>query len=212
MNLVECFHVAMQACPLVAILRGIQPGESQAVAGALAGIGWPLLEVPLNSPEPLESIRRMRAACPDALVGAGTVLSAQSVRDVHASGGQMIVAPNFDLEVAREAVGLGLVYLPGVMTPSEAFAALAAGATALKLFPAEMIPPAAVKAVRAVLPPKTLLMPVGGITPGGMRAYVDAGANGFGIGSALYKPGRGADAVREAALDFQAALRGTIRA
>ncbi len=206
------FPGALQTLPLVAILRGITPGEALAVGGALSAAGWPLIEVPLNSPQPLQSIAALAAAFPQALVGAGTVLSAAQVREVHAAGGELIVAPNFNAEVVREAVRLGLVCLPGVMTPTEAFAALAAGASGLKLFPAEMASPAVVKALRAVLPAGSLLLPVGGITPANMAAYRRAGADGFGIGSALYQPGMGVAQVTENAMNFIAAHAGIMRA
>lgn len=201
----EKFATALQTIPLVAILRGLQPAEALPVGQALATTGWTLIEVPLNSPQPLESIKALAAAFPDALVGAGTVLTVEDVRHVHAAGGQLIVSPNFNPSVVREAVRLGLVCLPGVMTASEAFAALEAGATGLKIFPAEMITPAVVKALRAVLPAGTMVLPVGGITPDNMRPYLDAGANGFGIGSALYKPGMRPAEVGEAAMKFIAA-------
>jgi 2-dehydro-3-deoxyphosphogalactonate aldolase len=206
------FDAAFAQLPLVAILRGIEPPEAAAVGDALFEAGFRLIEVPLNSPQPLASIEAITAAQPHALVGAGTVLTAAQVREVHGAGGRMVVSPNFDAEVVREAVRLSMVCVPGVLTASEAFAALAAGASALKLFPAEMIPPAAVKALRAVLPPSTRLLPVGGISPATMQAYRDAGANGFGIGSALYKPGLAAAEVGERALDFAAAWHGTQRA
>jgi len=206
------FSASLNALPLVGILRGLRPDEALPVAQALLGVGWTLIEVPLNSPQPLQSIETMAAALPSALVGAGTVLSASQVRDVHAAGGQLVVSPNFDAEVVREAVRLGLVCLPGVMTATEAFAALRLGATGLKLFPAEMITPAVVKALRAVLPAQTLLLPVGGITVDNMAAYQAAGAKGFGIGSALYVPGMTARDVAENAMKFIAAYAGTIRA
>jgi 2-dehydro-3-deoxyphosphogalactonate aldolase len=199
------FDAAMARLPLVAILRGIAPAEAVAVGDALVAAGFALIEVPLNSPQPLASIAALRERHPQALVGAGTVLTIAQVREVHAAGGQLVVAPNADVEVIRAAVRLGMVCLPGVMTPSEAFAALAAGASGLKMFPAELIPPAGVKALRAVLPPATRVMPVGGITPESMAAYRAAGANGFGLGSALYKPGDTADAVGAAAQRFAAA-------
>jgi 2-dehydro-3-deoxyphosphogalactonate aldolase len=199
------FNQALAELPLIAILRGVAPKEVVPVAAALVGAGWSLIEVPLNSPQPLDSIAALAAAYPRALVGAGTVLSVEAVRNVHAAGGQMIVAPNFDASVVREARRLGLVCLPGVATPSEAFAALGAGATGLKLFPAEMISPSVVKALRAVLDAQARLLPVGGITPDNMAAYREAGASGFGIGSALYQPGRDADAVRRQAMRFAAA-------
>jgi 2-dehydro-3-deoxyphosphogalactonate aldolase len=206
------FAAALAACPLVAILRGLRPAEAQPIGAALVACGWRLLEVPLNSPEPLQSIRILAAAFPDALVGAGTVLQPEQVGQVHAAGGRLVVAPNFHPEVVREAVRLGMVCLPGVLTATEAFAALAAGATGVKLFPCEMIPPAAVKALRAVLPGNALLLPVGGITMANMGDYRAAGANGFGIGSALYKPGLDAAQVGQTALDFMAAWAGAMRA
>ncbi|RYF31344.1 MAG: 2-dehydro-3-deoxy-6-phosphogalactonate aldolase [Comamonadaceae bacterium] len=202
MNPHDTFSRAMRELPLIAILRGLTPAEAEAIGDAIVGPGFQLLEVPLNSPEPLASIALLRARCPDALVGAGTVLNAQQVREVHAAGGQLIVSPHFNAEVVREAVRLGLVCLPGVMTPTEAFGALEAGATGLKLFPAELASPAVVKALLAVLPRGTPLMPVGGITPDNMAVWRAAGAAGFGIGSALYKPGKPAAAVREDAVKF----------
>jgi 2-dehydro-3-deoxyphosphogalactonate aldolase len=201
------FEQALHSLPLVAILRGITPTESVDVARALTEEAWQLLEVPLNSPAPLDSIAAMRQACPQALVGAGTVLTAQDVREVHAAGGQLIIAPNFSPTVAAQARALGLLYIPGVATPSEAFAALEAGAHALKLFPAEMITPVVVKALRAVLPATVRLLPVGGIGTGNMAAYRQAGASGFGIGSSLYKPGMTAAQVRAQAQAFAAAWR-----
>jgi 2-dehydro-3-deoxyphosphogalactonate aldolase len=206
------FTAALQHLPLVAILRGLTPEEAPGVGDAIVESGFRLLEVPLNSPRPLDSIALLRQRFPDALVGAGTVLDAQQVRDVHAAGGELIVAPNFNAEVIAEARRLGLVSLPGVMTPTEAFGALAAGATGLKLFPAELASPAVVKALLAVLPKGTSLMPVGGISPDNMDAWRAAGAAGFGIGSALYKPGKTAAAVRDDAQRFAAAFGGTLRA
>ena len=205
MNPHDQFAQALRTLPLVAILRGLPNGDALAIGAALAAEGWRLIEVPLNSPQPLASIEAMSAALPDALVGAGTVLTTAQVRDVHAAGGRLVVAPNFDAEVVRAAVQLGMVCLPGVATITEAFAALAAGASALKLFPAEMLTPPVVKAWRAVLAPDTVLLPVGGITPAGMAAYRAAGANGFGLGSALYKPGQDAATVGAQARAFIAA-------
>lgn len=203
---------ALAACPLVAILRGLRPEEARPVGAALVDSGWRLIEVPLNSPEPLASIATLAKAFPQALVGAGTVLQPEQVQQVHAAGGRLVVAPNFNAAVVREAVRLGMACLPGVLTATEAFAALAAGATGLKLFPSEMIPPAAVKALRAVLPADTLVLPVGGITTANMAAYRGAGADGFGIGSALYQPGLDSAAVGQRARDFMAACAGTLRA
>ena len=199
------FAQALRTLPLVAILRGVRPTEAVAIGTALVGEGWQLIEVPLNSPQPLASITALTATLPAALIGAGTVLTVAQVREVHAAGGRLIVSPNFDAEVVRAAVRLGMVCLPGVATVSEAFAALAAGADALKLFPAEMLTPPVVKAWRAVLDPGTALLPVGGITPESMAVYRAAGANGFGLGSALYKPGDDAAAVGAQARAFIAA-------
>ncbi len=196
---------AMRRLPLVAILRGLTPADASSIGTALDAAGFSLIEVPLNSPQPLASIATLVAQLPTALVGAGTVLTPAQVRDVHAAGGQLIVSPNFDGDVVRAAVQLGMICLPGVMTPTEAFAALAAGASGIKLFPAELVPPAGVKALRAVLSADTRVLPVGGITPEAMAAYRAAGANGFGLGSALYKPGDDAVAVAAAARRYVAA-------
>ena len=201
----QTFKEALTSLPLIAILRGLTPAEALPVGQALVSTGWTLIEVPLNSPQPLDSIAEMVNAFPQALIGAGTVLTPNDVRNVHAAGGQLIISPNFNPAVVSEAVRLGLVCLPGVMTASEAFAALDAGAAALKIFPAEMATPAVVKALRAVLPTDALVLPVGGITPESMAAYRTAGANGFGIGSALYKPGMTAGAVTVNATNFIAA-------
>ena len=204
-NLHQKFNTALSALPLIAILRGVTPAEALPIGQALVSAGWTLIEVPLNSPQPLDSMAAMVEAFPQAMVGAGTVLTPSDVRNVHAAGGQLIVSPNFNPAGVREAVRLGLVCLPGVMTATEAFAALDAGAAGLKMFPAEMATPAVIKALRAVLPASTVVLPVGGITPESMAAYLDAGANGFGIGSALYKPGMAADAVTANAIQFRAA-------
>ena len=198
---------AMAQLPLIAILRGLTPAEAPAVGQALVDSGFALIEVPLNSPDPLHSIAALAQQQPQALIGAGTVLNAQQVKDVHAAGGRLIVSPNFNPAVVAQALALGMVALPGVATPSEAFAALDAGAHGLKLFPAEMISPATVKALRAVLPKEVGLMPVGGITPGNMAPYLAAGANGFGLGSALYAPGRSAAQVAAQATAFVQAFR-----
>ena len=211
MSAQQKFAAALRSLPLVAILRGLQPEEAAAIGAALDGAGFRLIEVPLNSPQPLQSIATLAARFPQALVGAGTVLTVKDVTDVHAAGGELIVSPNFDPAVVREAFRLGMVCLPGVLSASEAFAALAAGAHGLKLFPAEMIPPAAVKALRAVIAEAVPLLPVGGIDAANMAAYRSAGATGFGIGSALFKPGVDATAVASKARDFHAAWTGTIR-
>ena len=201
---------ALHQLPLVAILRGITPAEAQPVGQALVDAGWAIIEVPLNSPEPYASIAALAAAYPQALVGAGTVLDVDQVRAVAAAGGRLIVSPNTDVDVICEAGRLGLVCLPGVATPTEAFAALAAGAQGLKLFPAELLSPAVLKALRAVLPAGTLMLPVGGITPDNMAAYRAAGAAGFGIGSALYQPGMSAAEVAQQARRFAAAWRAAV--
>lgn len=206
------FKTAMARLPLVAILRGLHPLEALAVGQVLVDAGWDLIEVPLNSPQPLQSIATLRKSFPQALVGAGTVLTPEDVRQVHSAGGELIVSPNFNPAVVAEAVRLGMVCLPGVMTASEAFAALAAGASGLKIFPAEMITPMVLKALRAVLPAETLVLPVGSISPLNMPAFRAAGANGFGIGSALFKPGMTPAQVAESAAGFQAAWAGTMRA
>lgn len=207
MNALQKFEAALSHTPLVGILRGLPPHEARDVGEALTRAGLHLIEVPLNSPEPFKSIAILARDFPQALVGAGTVLHVEEVRQVHAAGGQLIVSPNFNAAVVREAVRLGLVCLPGVMTPTEIFAALDAGAHGLKLFPAEMLSPAVVKALRAVVPAAVPLLPVGGITPGNMRAYREAGATGFGIGSALYKPGMTAGQVLANASSFVAAVK-----
>lgn len=188
-NMAE-FDAALARCPLIAILRGVTPSEVVAVGEALFDAGFRLIEVPLNSPEPLDSIALLaRAFAGRAVIGAGTVLRAVDVEAVQAAGGTMIVSPNTDIEVIAATGKGGLVSLPGVATPSEAFTALAAGATALKLFPAEGANPAVLKAIRAVLPAGTRVLPVGGITADTMAPWLKAGAAGFGIGSALYSPG-----------------------
>jgi len=193
---------ALAQLPLIAILRGLTPAEAPAMGEALVSSGFAIIEVPLNSPEPLKSIAALTQQFPQTLIGAGTVLNAQQVQDVHAAGGRLIVSPNFNPAVVAQALALNMVVLPGVATPTEAFAALDAGAHGLKLFPAEMISPATVKALRAVLPKAAALMPVGGITPDNMAAYRKAGASGFGLGSALYAPGRSAELVGEKAVAF----------
>jgi 2-dehydro-3-deoxyphosphogalactonate aldolase len=195
------FNAAFTRLPLVAILRGLQPEQALPIGRALVGAGFCLLEVPLNSPDPIQSIALMANHFPEAVVGAGTVLSAQQVREVHAAGGQMVVSPNFNADVVRETLRLGMVSLPGIMTPTEAFAALAAGAHALKLFPAELASPAVLKALLAVLPDGTRVLPVGGIGFGNRGPWRAAGAAGFGIGSSLYKPGKSPqDVAHDAAL------------
>lgn len=203
------FQAHMDRLPLVAILRGLSPDEALDVGRATVNAGFHILEVPLNSPDPLRSIQILAAAFPHVLVGAGTVTTAQQVRDIKAAGGQLIISPHLDDNVVCETVNLGLISLPGVATPSEAFKAIALGAHGLKLFPAEMISPAVVKAMRAVLPGHIRLIPVGGIGTHNMADYRKSGASGFGIGSALYAPGKSAQAVGESAAAFVKAWQAT---
>jgi 2-dehydro-3-deoxyphosphogalactonate aldolase len=189
--------------PLVAILRGVKPDEAEAIAEVIVEAGFGAIEVPLNSPEPLASIARIALRLGErVLVGAGTVLEPHEVDDVAEAGARLVVSPNADRAVIERAAKLGLIVLPGVATMTEAFAALKAGASGLKLFPGEAIPPEVVRAWRSVLPKSTQLFPVGGVTPERIAAYRRAGADGFGIGSALYKPGASADAVANAARTF----------
>ena len=189
--------------PLVAVLRGISPPEVPGVADALTGAGFRVLEVTLNSPDPYDSIRALTARCgATCLVGAGTVIDPSDVARVREAGGRLVVMPHADVEVIREAKRQGMVCVPGVATPTEAFAALAAGADGLKMFPAEALPPAALRAWRAVLPKPTLVFAVGGMRPDNLLPYREAGADGFGTGSNLYKPGAPAAGVRDAALAY----------
>lgn len=193
--------------PLIAILRGVRPDEVEAIGDVLVAAGFSILEVPLNSPEPLDSIARLARRFPDTLVGAGTVMTPQAVRNVAHAGGRLILMPHSDPDVVCAARDAGLLCVPGVATPTEAFAALANGASALKLFPAEQMPPVVVKAWRAVVPHHVRLLPVGGINPDTMAPYLAAGAAGFGLGSALYRPGMTADDVADRAQAFCAALQ-----
>lgn len=184
------FETALQHLPLVAILRGLTPTEAEPVAHTLYQAGFRLIEVPLNSPDPFTSIARIRQCLPDdALVGAGTVLEASDVSRLQDIGGELVVMPHADTSVISAAKALGLISMPGIVTPTEALAALKAGANALKLFPAELVSPAIMKAMRPILPKGTRLFPVGGITPDTMSPFLAAGASGFGLGSALYSPG-----------------------
>lgn len=207
MDKVETFQALFAVCPLIAIIRGVEPGEAEAIGEALVDAGIRIIEVPLNSPRPLDSIARLaRRLDGRALVGAGTVLQVEEVAEVAAAGGGIIVSPSTKPEVIEATAQAGLVSAPGYFTPSEAFVAIEAGAHVLKLFPAEAAPPAVVKAQRAVIPRAMPLVVVGGISPDKMAAYRAAGADGFGLGSALYRPGRSAAEVGAAAAAFVAAL------
>ena len=202
------FATAFDALPLVAILRGIRPDEVESVVDTLIDAGFTLIEVPLNSPDPFDSIETLaRRWGTGALVGAGTVLSVADVARVRDAGGRMVISPNTDTAVIAATAAAGMASLPGYFTPSEAFAALGAGATALKLFPAEAASPAVLKAQRAVLPRHLPMLAVGGVTPDTMAPWRAAGANGFGLGSALYKAGDTAAQVGDAARRFVAAWR-----
>ena len=198
---------ALSATPLVAILRGLTPDEAVDIGEALVAAGLTCLEVPLNSPDPLVSIRRMRDALDGrAFVGAGTVLDVSAVKAVADAGGQLVISPNVNAEVIRASKAAELYSMPGFFTPTEAFMALDAGADVLKLFPAELAGPAGMRAVRAVLPRSAAVYAVGGVDPGNMASWRAAGVAGFGVGSALYRPGRTAEAVGGAAREFMAAL------
>ena len=208
MSQTSTFESALKALPLVAILRGVRPDEVEAIALGLYEEGFRLIEVPMNSPQALDSIARLAACLPaDALLGAGTVLSVDAARKVKEAGGRLIVMPHADTAVVRAAKADGMFCVPGAATPTEAFACAAAGADAVKLFPAELITPQIVKAIRAVIPISVHLLPVGGVTPQTMAPYVQAGASGFGLGSALYAPGYTAAAVAERARAFVQAWR-----
>jgi 2-dehydro-3-deoxyphosphogalactonate aldolase len=197
---------AMQHCGLIAILRGIRPEEAAGIGQTLYAAGFRVIEVPLNSPSPFDSIRILREVLPaDCLVGAGTVLTEEQVADVRKAGGQIIVMPHSDVQIIHAAKKAGMACAPGVATITEGFAALEAGADVLKMFPAEQLGTTVVKAWRAVLPAQVALLPVGGVTPENLATYVDAGASGFGLGSALYKPGMRAGEVGVQAERFVAA-------
>ncbi|WP_296250571.1 2-dehydro-3-deoxy-6-phosphogalactonate aldolase [Pseudomonas sp. UBA4194] len=194
---------AMAQNGLIAILRGLRPEESVAIGEVLYSAGFRIIEVPLNSPQPYDSIRLLRNSLPaDCVVGAGTVLTEEQVGLVKAAGGQLIVMPHSDAKVLRAAKQAGLYLAPGVVTPTEAFAALAEGADVLKLFPAELMNPGVVKALLAVLPKGTALVPVGGISPDNMKPFLDTGVVGFGLGSGLFKPGMTVEQVAQSARNY----------
>ena len=193
--------------PLIAILRGIHPDEAPQVANVLVDAGFRIIEVPLNSPNPIESIRRMVQELGDqALFGAGTVIDPNSIAAIKAAGGQLIVSPHLNVDIVKITKKSKLFSIPGVATPSEAFSALAAGADALKLFPGEAMPPKALKAIKVVLPSQTLLLPVGGINQENMADYWQAGTAGFGIGSNLYAPGRNVEEIAHRAKELVVAI------
>ena len=202
------FQPHFTACPLVAIIRGVTPGEAEAIGEAILEAGIRIIEVPLNSPDPLQSIERLaRRLGERALVGAGTVLDPAQVGQVRDAGGQLIVSPNTNTDVIAATVSAGMVSCPGYFTPSEAFAAINAGAHALKLFPAEAASPAVVKAQRAVLPRDVAILVVGGVTADVMGAWLEAGADGFGLGSGVYKPGQSAEQTAINARAYVAGLK-----
>ena len=199
----------LRRCKLVAILRGVRPDEVEAIGAALEAAGIAIIEVPLNSPQPIESIRRLAASFGERLlIGAGTVMTPAQVFDIADAGGRLIVTPHAAAEVVRAAKARGMLACPGFFTPSEAFAMLAAGADAIKLFPAEAASPAVLRGIRAVLPAGTAVLPVGGIDAGNMHPWLDAGAAGFGIGSSIYRPGDSAEVVGAKAARLLAALSG----
>lgn len=207
MSATELFHRYFDQCPLVAIIRGVTPDEAEAIGQAVFDAGIRIIEVPLNSPEPIDSIARLAAKFGDSmLVGAGTVLEPGKVGEIAAAGGRLIVSPNTNVEVIEETVDAGLVSCPGYFTPSDAFDALEAGATALKLFPAEGASPAVLKAQRAVLPKTVPILVVGGVKPDAMRPWLDAGADGLGLGGGLYQPGQSADDTAAKARAYVAGL------
>lgn len=203
----QMFDRYFAQCPLVAIIRGVTSDEAIGIGEALIESGIRIIEVPLNSPEPLASIERLAGRFGDeALIGAGTVLRAEDVARVRDAGGALVVSPNMNPDVIRATVEAGMVSSPGVFTPSEAFAALECGAHALKLFPAEAASPKVVKAIRAVLPTDMRLIVVGGVTPDTVDGWLAAGADGFGLGGGLYRPGQSAEETLEKARAYVAAV------
>ena len=208
MSALDQLRIYLDECPLVAIVRGVTPADAEAIGDAVFDAGIRIIEVPLNSPDPLKSIEILAARFGDrALIGGGTVLKVGDVANVRASGGRLIVAPNTNTDVIAATASEGLVSMPGFFTPSEAFAAIHAGATALKLFPAEGASPSVLKAQLAVIPPEVPIIIVGGVSPDNMGPWKDAGAGGVGLGSGLYKPGQSAAETAEKARAYVAGLR-----
>jgi 2-dehydro-3-deoxyphosphogalactonate aldolase len=198
----------LDECPLVGIIRGVTPDDAEAIGQAIYDAGIRIIEVPLNSPDSLKSIAKLAAKFGGrALVGGGTVLQPEQVSEVRAAGGRLIVSPNTNVEVINETAEEGLVSCPGYFTPSDAFDALEAGATALKLFPAEGATPAVLKAQRAVIPSEVPIFVVGGVRPDAMQSWLDAGADGFGLGGGLYQPGQSAGETAEKARAYVAGLK-----
>ena len=201
------FFSDIEKHPLIAILRGIKPTEVVDVAEILIEKDFKIIEIPLNSPDPIRSIELLTHYFENhAIIGAGTVLDETSIRSIAEAGAKLVVMPNGNGIVVKAAKDRGLIAIPGIATPSEAFAMIEAGADALKLFPAEGIPPSVLKAMKAVLPSTVPILPVGGITPEKMNDYLKAGAIGFGLGSALYKPGMTLRDIRKNAEAFNQAL------
>lgn len=198
----------LDQCPLVAIIRGVRPEDAEAIGEAIYEGGIRIIEVPLNSPRPLESIAALsRKFGDDVLVGAGTVLDAADVPRIAAAGGRIIVSPDTNIDVISASAAAGLVSSPGFFTPSEAFLAIRAGATALKLFPAEGANPSVLKAQLAVIPTNVPILVVGGVQPGNMQPWISAGAAGFGLGGGLYRPGQSAAETLEKARAYVAGVR-----
>jgi 2-dehydro-3-deoxyphosphogalactonate aldolase len=198
----------LDECPLIAIIRGVKPDEAEAIGDAIFEAGIRIIEVPLNSPDPLSSIERLSVAFGERmLVGAGTVLRWGEIHDIKHAGGRIVISPNSNSEVIAATVAAGMISCPGYFTPSEAFAALDAEATALKLFPAEAATPAVLKAQLAVLPRDVPILIVGGVKPDNMRPWLDAGASGFGLGGGLYKPGQSPAETLDKACAYVAGLK-----
>ena len=207
MSAIHQFNALFTECPLVAILRGVRPDEVEAIGDALVEGGVRIIEVPLNSPDPLESIKRLSKRFDgQALIGAGTVLKVDQIEPIHAAGGRLIVSPSTNPAVIAASVAAGMVSTPGYLTPTEAFSAIDAGAHALNLFPAEAVSRAVIRAQRAVLPKDLRLIVVGGIGTDNMTPWFDAGADGFGLGSGIYRPGQSPAETLAKARAFQAAL------